>query len=105
MGKAFFLSLADWTKLSDEIKEQMELQREAAMSPPSVADAGIALAAKEFHRGWYEALAYVLDLSNSILKDDGQDPVDGKQGVDQEEVVEGTRIVPSQATRRPSRVF
>ncbi len=100
MSRAFFLSLPDWAKLTEEIKDQIRCQTEGALSPPPInADSGIALATKEYYRGWVDALKHVLDLPNQILKD-GDHEGEEKASQQEEEVVEGVRSVPA---RQPPR--
>ena len=71
MSRTFFKSLGDWNRLREGIEEQLEARRESAIAAPD-------FASKEYDRGWYNALQWVLALPDEILKDeaDGSDKVE-----------------------------
>lgn len=73
MSRTFFKSLSDWNTLREELEKQRDAHRDEALSVGGPT-ADLAFAAREYERGWYNALLYVLELPDQILKDSTDDP-------------------------------
>ena len=98
MSRSFFTALPDWTKLKTWLEEQMIAHRDAALET-SAPTADLAFAAREYERGWYDALRSVLELPDLLLKDgDGEEtpepPAEGPK----------LHLAPEQATSRPHKL-
>jgi hypothetical protein len=72
MSRTFFKSLSDWKTLEEKLQKQRDAHRDEALSVGG-ATADLAFAAREYERGWYNALQYVLELPDQILKDSDDD--------------------------------
>lgn len=100
MSRTFFTSLPDWGKLREEIEKQRDLHRDAALETTGPT-ADMAFAAREYERGWYDALRSVLELPKEILKDES-DPEDKAEPEKGSEAEGAKRLTPE---RRLSRVY
>lgn len=101
MSKTFFLALPDWSRLKADLEKMRDARLEGALSS-SAPTADLALAAREYERGWYDALRYVLALPDEILKDDGNDA----QQSEPEKSPDAKRVVPERngdQMKRPDR--
>jgi hypothetical protein len=72
MSRTFFKSLSDWKMLEEELQKQRDAHRDEALSVAGPT-ADLAFAAREYERGWYNALQYVLELPDQILRDSDDD--------------------------------
>jgi hypothetical protein len=88
VSKSYFLQLPDWLQLREAIEDQKKERLSAALEA-SAPTADLAYAAREYERGWFNALEWILALPDEILKDDGQDDKS-----EEEPKVEGIRSAP-----------
>jgi hypothetical protein len=58
--------------MREEIEKQRDSHRDAALET-SGPTADLAFAAREYERGWYDALRSVLELPATVLKDEGDE--------------------------------
>ena len=101
MSKSFFTSLPDYVRIRTWLEENAVAHRDNALET-SAPTADLAFAAREYERGWYDALRSVLELPDLLLKDG-----DDEQNPEPPAEVTKLRVVPEQnpPARRLSRVF
>ncbi len=105
MSKTYFLSLPDWHTLRDDIEKQVERFRNELLG--EIAEAHVNLGrtwgAREYARGWHDALKSVLELPEQLLKDtDGEE-----EKPEPQQSPDAKRIVPEHngVTPRASKLF